>query len=573
MKRMVFLVFIGLAVSLSACGGGSGGGFVVVEEFSDCPLCKAAKDGDLERVQFLLDSGENPNAVSQSINANPEATGGIVGDSALRFAVFAGRVDIVKALLDGGADVNKANKDGTTPLSASIHHSSAEIALILLDADANPNARNKEGWTALMYAVYTGHSEAAKVLLDAGANLDVANNKGVTALMLSAHYGRPEIAQALLDGGANPNAMDNGGETAIRTAAYKGNADIVKMLLAAGANPNAANNDGWTALIDVAVDNHPDIVRMLLAAGANPNVARNNGWTVLMYTAQEGHPGIIKILLSGGANPDAMNKEGWTALNIAASKGQASVAKVLLECGASPDKRNKHGTNAWHWANRQPIMHAIFYKHLAEVKAGKDIKPCLQKEVAAAPPPPKGENIAEKVFENAWRSVVVVKSGGRQGSGVIVRPNAVATNCHVIDGGDIVVHKTGDRRALTDSAFAASVRRRDTERDFCLLDVAGLWGIPAGIRAYGSLKVGEDVYALGAPQGLDLSLSAGVISQLRQGRAVRYIQTDAAISPGSSGGGLFDSNANLIGILTAKIASENVEGIGFAIPADLATTP
>ena len=473
MKIFAFLVVAAMAGSLAACGGGSGGGFVVVEEFSDCPLCKAAKDGDLEQIEFLIDSGENPNSVSQSVNAFSDQPGKL-GDSALRFAVAEGHVDIVRALLDGGADVNKANKDGATPLSASVDDSSGEIAMILLNAGANPHATNKEGITALMFAAGRKNHEVAKALLDAGAN------------------------------------------------------------------PNAKEKDGWTALLFAAYRDNFEVAKMLLNAGANPN---------------------------------ATDIEGWTALNIAANNGQSQVAKVLLDCGASPDKRNNEGINAWHWANQQPILHAIFYKHLAEVKAGKDIKPCLQKEVAAAPPPPKGENIAEKVFENAWRSVVVVKSGGRQGSGVIVRPNAVATNCHVIDGGDIVVHKTGDRRALTDSAFAASVRRRDTERDFCLLDVAGLWGIPAGIRAYGSLKVGEDVYALGAPQGLDLSLSAGVISQLRQGRAVRYIQTDAAISPGSSGGGLFDSNANLIGILTAKIASENVEGIGFAIPADLATTP
>ena len=469
MKTLLLFVAV---LSLAACGG-SGGGFVVVEEFSDCPLCKAAKEGDLERIEFLIDNGENPNSVSQSVNAFSDQPGKL-GDSALRFAVAERHADIVRALLDGGADVNKANKNGATPLSASTSHSSTEIAMILLDAGANLDATNKEGFTALMYA------------------------------------------------------------------AGKGNFEITKALLNAGANPNAKDNEGWTALI---------------------------------FVAEQGNPEIAKALLNAGANPNVKEQDGWTAVNAAASMGNAEVAKILLECGANPDIRNNDDTNAWHWANRQPILHAIFYKHLAEVKAGKDIKPCLQKEVAAAPPPPKGENIAEKVFENAWRSVVVVKSGGRQGSGVIVRPNAVATNCHVIDGGDIVVHKTGDRRALTDSAFAASVRRRDTERDFCLLDVAGLWGIPAGIRAYGSLKVGEDVYALGAPQGLDLSLSAGVISQLRQGRAVRYIQTDAAISPGSSGGGLFDSNANLIGILTAKIASENVEGIGFAIPADLATTP
>ena len=177
--------------------------------------------------------------------------------------------------------------------------------------------------------------------------------------------------------------------------------------------------------------------------------------------------------------------------------------KFFWNAARAPDIRNNDDTNAWHWANRQPIMHAIFYKHLAEVKAGKDIKPCLQKEVAAPPPPPKGENIAEKVFENAWRSVVVVKSGGRQGSGVIVRPNAVATNCHVVEGGDIVVYKHDNRRATTDTLFNATIRKRDDDKDFCLLDVPGLQGKFAKVRRYDTLKIGEDVYAVGSPKGLD----------------------------------------------------------------------
>ena len=442
-----------------------------------------------------------------------------------------------------------------------------------LNSGVDPNSTDGQGQTAIMEAAAVGATDAVQMLLDGGANPNAANNKGWTSLMGSAVQGRTEVVKLLLAEGANVNAAAKDGTTALIFAARTGQFDVIKVLLDAGANPNAATNNGETALIGASGSGHSKVAKILLAAEANPGAITNNGWTALGLAANNGHAEVAKTLLDAGANPDTANEHGWTALNIAAHYGQATVAKALLDCGASPDKRNNEGKNAWHWANRQPIMHAIFYKHLAEVKAGKIIKSCPHEKIAAAPPPPKGENIAEKVFENAWRSVVVVKSGGRQGSGVIVRPNAVATNCHVIDGGDIVVHKTGDRRALTDSAFAASVRRRDTERDFCLLDVAGLWGIPAGIRAYGSLKVGEDVYALGAPQGLDLSLSAGVISQLRQGRAVRYIQTDAAISPGSSGGGLFDSNANLIGILTAKIASENVEGIGFAIPADLATTP
>ncbi len=194
--------------------------------------------------------------------------------------------------------------------------------------------------------------------------------------------------------------------------------------------------------------------------------------------------------------------------------------------------------------------------------------PTPGKSIAAAP---KQANSAEGVFENTWRSVVVVTNGDGQGSGVIIRPNLVATNCHVVDeGGSIDVYKADNRRVDTDTAFAATIRHSDEGKDFCLLDVDGLWGIPATLRKYETLTVGESVYGLGAPKGLDLSLSAGLVSQLRTTDGNRYIQTDAAISPGSSGGGLFDSESNLVGLMTWKITDESVEGIGFAIPADLA---
>ena len=76
-----------------------------------------------------------------------------------------------------------------------------------------------------------------------------------------------------------------------------------------------------------------------------------------------------------------------------------------------------------------------------------------------------------------------------------------------------------------------NVRRADKDKDFCLLDVANLWGIPAAARQYDTLKAGEEVFGPGAPRGLDLSLSDGLIAQLRESDGQRFIQTNAAISP------------------------------------------
>lgn len=83
-----------------------------------------------------------------------------------------------------------------------------------------------------------------------------------------------------------------------------------------------------------------------------------------------------------------------------------------------------------------------------------------------------------------------------------------------------------------------------------------------------SLKIGEAVYAVGAPQGLELSLSDGIVLQLR-GSSPPFIQTTAAISPGSSGGGLFDSEARLVGFTTLYIDSG--QSLNFAMPVEWLT--
>jgi len=91
--------------------------------------------------------------------------------------------------------------------------------------------------------------------------------------------------------------------------------------------------------------------------------------------------------------------------------------------------------------------------------------------------------------------------------------------------------------------------------------------VPAVVRApLSSVAVGARVYAIGAPQGLDLTLSDGVVASLRSFEDTKLIQTNAAISPGSSGGGLFDASGRLIGITTFQ--SRNGQNLNFAVPAD-----
>ena len=130
---------------------------------------------------------------------------------------------------------------------------------------------------------------------------------------------------------------------------------------------------------------------------------------------------------------------------------------------------------------------------------------------------------------------------------MIIKANIVATNCHVIDGGGIEVYKAHNRRTDESKSYSATLRRRDEKNDFCLLDVAGLWGVAANVRRYDTLRIGESVYGIGAPKGLDLSLSSGLVSQKRKADQL-YPNRCSGNRRRSSGGGLFDRKGNLVGI-------------------------
>ena len=108
----------------------------------------------------------------------------------------------------------------------------------------------------------------------------------------------------------------------------------------------------------------------------------------------------------------------------------------------------------------------------------------------------------------------------------------------------------------------------DKEGDRCVLQTrdGGLAGQASRSRRYSDLQIGERVYTVGSPQALDRTLGEGIISGLRSLRGIRHIQTTAPISPGSSGGGLFDRHGNLIGITTFLL--KDSQSLNFAISVD-----
>jgi hypothetical protein len=106
----------------------------------------------------------------------------------------------------------------------------------------------------------------------------------------------------------------------------------------------------------------------------------------------------------------------------------------------------------------------------------------------------------------------------------------------------------------------------DAERDLCQIAATGLTARPAAIGATKVLTVGSRVYAVGAPKDLELTLSEGSVSGLREVAGGRFIQTTAPISPGSSGGGLFDEHGALVGLTTFYVSEG--QNLNFALPVE-----
>jgi hypothetical protein len=188
--------------------------------------------------------------------------------------------------------------------------------------------------------------------------------------------------------------------------------------------------------------------------------------------------------------------------------------------------------------------------------------------IAGTAAAPESINTSEGVFKKASPSVVTVKIFGGadkrllvQGSGVVVGPGTVVTNRHVIEsGGEIQVIDHGQ-------AYSASVMYSDREYDLCALGVPTLPAPQVDMASVQTVRVGQRVYAIGAPRGLELSISDGLVSSIRSYGAFPLIQTNAPISKGSSGGGLFDTDGRLVGItMSSAIDGQN---INFALVADL----
>lgn len=298
-------------------------------------IYKGGKLLPVEGLHILLKAGADPN--------KPDTK----GQTPLHFAAEHKAADAIKALLAAGAKVNAQNKEGETPLFCAVEEGAGlDIVKILLAAGADPNiaAAKRNNSTPLIEAVRENQPEVLDALLSAGAKVDMAVANGRTALIFAIRDEALPLIRKLLAAGANPNLTDKSGSTPIMYAASEG-MEMLTSLVEAKADALTVDQNG-TNLFMVCCSRAsytPEQLKTVLGWGFNINATDKKGRTALMYAAKAKNSAALTFLLASGAKVNAKDEEGNTALLLCDMKKET--VKLLLDAGADVKAVNMDGVS------------------------------------------------------------------------------------------------------------------------------------------------------------------------------------------------------------------------------------
>ena len=318
-------------------------------------LYTAASKGDAEKVRLLLDAGADVNKVNNN------------GNSPLSAAADSGQHECLDLLLAApGIDINQANQNGDTPLCIAAAKGAVEcVRLLLATPGIEVNKANKNGETPLQIAERNNHTDCADLLRTANSKLvgiaaelqqmGISPEQYNSALYTAAKEGNTEKIRLLLDIGADvnwANESDNQ-NTPLICAAKNGRTTCMRLLLAAPSiDVNKGNKDGESALSGAIANNHTECVRILLAApGIDVNKASNSGATPL-WVAAKNHVECLRVLLTApGIDINQANNSGDTPLSEAAEWGHTECVRLLITApGIDVNKVNNSGETPLHEA-------------------------------------------------------------------------------------------------------------------------------------------------------------------------------------------------------------------------------
>ena len=340
------------------------------------PLVVGAADDFVDMVELLLRrKGTDVNITNSE------------GDCALAQASFRGYAEIVRLLLDSGADPNLTPPDKRPPLHLAATENHVEVVNLLL-ANERINVDITNGGTALTQVTEEGNVEVAKLLLAAGANVNLAADSKWPPLLTAADKLFVELVRLfLVQEDIDVNVTDQESQSALYKAAMDGHVEIIEMLLKAGGDPNIQTSQLFTPLMAAAYYGFTEVVRLLVThQGIEADLTDNLDQTSLYKAAGEGHIEVVELLLNAGANVNHQTDEKWTPLQTAVYNKRPEIVKLLLN-------QNDIDLNATNSEDRYALFHAITNNDTEMVKLLLDAgaEPNLAPKTIAPPLPTAGQ--------------------------------------------------------------------------------------------------------------------------------------------------------------------------------------
>jgi len=295
------------------------------------PLMYAALHASAECVEFLLRLGANVNATDNE------------GMTALMFAIT--NIKKVELLLEKGAGVDTQSKLGRNAfLLASAFAGNSAVIDALLQAGADVHYADKQGWTGVVLAARTGDSEQVRKLLDAGGDVNGGDAQRLspgTPLMQAAWASDIETAKLLLERGANSNPRSL--NIALIFAATHGNSPLVKLLLDAGADPLAKVVTNYVPESPIMAASYSDCldvenVSILLGLGADVRAKDKRGETALTMAGQRGKTAVFEMLQrAAGVDEESRTDDDGAPVQSVVSKSTAGQAPLPTADGLNDD--------------------------------------------------------------------------------------------------------------------------------------------------------------------------------------------------------------------------------------------